>query len=250
MYLHLSVAVMLGVFVAKKSGGHLNPAVTLANCVYRRFPWQRLPIYTFAQVLGAMLGALVVYLNYSSAIDVFEGGVGIRTVSNMTTSTAGVFATYPVAFLSTRGQFFSEFLSSAILMFCLFALVDAGVGNMLPIFLVFLIFGLGSAFGWETGYAMNLARDFGPRLMSYFVGYGSEVFTSANSYSWVCFIPPVDYLLGTSHETCGCTNYGHQIPMVAPFAGTLFGGLLYDVFIHTGGRSPISTPWTRVSDAV
>lgn len=180
------VAVMLGVFVAKKSGGHLNPAVTLANCVYRRFPWNRLPIYAFAQLLGGMLGATVVYLNYISAIDVFEGGIDIRTVDNAATSTAGVFATYPVAFLSTRGQFFSEFLSSAILMFCLFALVDAGVGNMLPIFLVFLIYGLGASFGWETGYAMNMARDFGPRLVSYFVlGYGTEVFTFGNTYFWV-----------------------------------------------------------------
>lgn len=177
---------MLGAFVAKKSGGHLNPAVTLAHCVYRRFPWHKLPIYAFAQLLGAMLGALVVYFNYASAIDVFEGGVDIRTVEHAATSTAGVFATYPVPFLSTRGQFFSEFLSSAILMFCLFALVDAGVGNMMPIFLVFLMFGLGASFGWETGYAMNMARDFGPRLVSYFLGYGTGVFTFGNGYFWVC----------------------------------------------------------------
>lgn len=190
---------MLGVFVAKKSGGHLNPAVTLANCVYRRFPWHKLPIYAFAQVLGAMLGAMVVYLNYVSAIDVFEGGIDVRTVGHVATSTAGVFATYPVLFLSTKGQFFSEFLTSAILMFCLFALVDAGVGNMLPIFLVFLIYGLGSAFGWETGYAMNMARDFGPRLVSYSLGYGTGVFTFGNNYFWVCWLR-VFYAASVLHE--------------------------------------------------
>lgn len=181
---------MLGVFVAKRSGGHLNPAVTLANCVYRGLPWHKLPIYTLAQVLGAMMGALVVYANYVSAIDLLEGGSAIRTVGiDSATSTAGIFSTYPVAFLSTRGQFFSEFLSSAILMFSIFALVDAGLGNLMPLFLLFLIFGIGASFGWETGYAMNLARDFGPRLFCYFIGYGDAVFTAGGTYFWVCSLP-------------------------------------------------------------
>lgn len=243
---------MLGVFVAKKSGGHLNPAVTLANCVFRRFPWHKLPLYAFAQLLGGMMGAMVIYFNYISAIDMFEGGIDIRTVGNAATSTAGVFATYPEAFISTKGQFFSEFLSSAILMFCLFALVDAGVGNMLPIFLVFLIFGIGAAFGWETGYAMNMARDFGPRLVSYFLGYGTGVFTAGNNYFWVR-IPFTEKIF------CGTIKSGPtqppligniQIPIVAPFVGTLTGGLMYDIFVHTGGRSPIRTPWTQTFEAV
>lgn len=176
------VAVMMGVFVARRSGGHLNPAVTFANCVYRGFPWYKFPYYTVAQVLGAMLGAVVVYANYISAIDLIEGGSGIRTIN----ATAGVFSTYPVPFISTKQQFFSEFLASAILMFSIFSLVDAGLGNILPLFLLFLIFGIGAAFGWETGYAMNLARDFGPRLMCFFVGYGDAVFTASGSYFWVC----------------------------------------------------------------
>lgn len=180
------VAVMLGAFVAKKSGAHLNPAVTLANCVYRRFPWGKFPLYAIAQLLGAMLGALVVYTNYSQAIDVLEGGAGVRTVGiTSPTSSAGVFSTYPVPFLSSEGQFFSEFLSSAILMFCIFSLADAGLGNMVPLFLLFLVFGIGASFGWQTGYAMNLARDFGPRLVCYFVGWGSAVFTAGGTYFWV-----------------------------------------------------------------
>lgn len=179
---------MIGVFVAKKSGGHLNPAVTFANCVYRRFPWHKLPVYILAQLIGAMLGAAVVYTNYVAAIDLLEGGPGIRTVvPDSVTSTAGIFATYPVPFLGTSGQFFSEFLCSAILMFCIFALVDAGLGNMMPLFLLFLIFGIGASFGWETGYAMNMARDFGPRLVCSFIGYGDAVFTAGNTYFWVSY---------------------------------------------------------------
>lgn len=193
---------MLGVFVAKRSGGHLNPAITLANCVYRGLPWHKLPVYALAQILGAMLGAIVVYANYVSAIDLLEGGPGIRTVGiDSATSTAGVFSTYPVAFLSTRGQFFSEFLSSAILMFSVFSLVDAGLGNLMPLFLLFLIFGIGASFGWETGYAMNLARDFGPRLVCYFIGYGDAVFTAGGTYFWVRFLPILPHLVIRQSQT-------------------------------------------------
>lgn len=178
---------MLGVYVAGKSGGHLNPAVTLANCVYRKFPWRKFPVYLVAQVLGAMCAAAVVYGNYRSAIDVFEGH-GIRTVGGAT-STAGIFCTYPAAFLSTTGQFFSEFIASAILMFVIYALVDNGAGNLMPLCLFMLIFGLGACFGWETGYALNLARDFGPRLTSYMIGYGTDVWSAGNYYFWVCLNP-------------------------------------------------------------
>ena len=98
------------------------------------------------------------------------------------------------------------------------------------------------SFGWETGYAseymlgvkdwvtmcadwyaVNLARDFGPRLMSYAVGYGHEVWSAGGYYFW--------------------------IPLVAPFCGCIFGGFLYDVFIYTG-PSPINTPWFGPGDLI
>lgn len=175
---------MIGVYVAKKSGGHLNPAVTLSNCVFRGHPWHKFPIYFMAQLLGAMAGAFVVYFNYRLAIDNFEGGPGIRTVGG-NTSSAGVFCTYPAAFM-TRGQMFiSEFVASAILMFNIFAFVDAGAGDLIPLCLFFLIFGIGACFGWQTGYAINLARDFGPRLVSYILGYGNDVWSAGGYYFWV-----------------------------------------------------------------
>lgn len=208
---------MLGVYVGGKSGGHLNPAVTLANCLYRGHPWRKLPVYALAQLLGAMAGAAIVYGNYKSAFDAFEGGAGIRTVTGPT-ATAGVFCTYPAPFMTRTGMFFSEFVASSILMFCIFALADPnniGAGNLMPLCLFFLIFGIGACFGWETGYAINLARDFGPRLVSYMIGYGHEVWSAGGYYFW--------------------------IPMVAPFLGCAFGGFLYDVFIFTG-PSPINTP--------
>lgn len=178
---------MLGVYVAGKSGAHLNPAVTLANCVYRGHPWRKFPVYLFAQLLGAMAGAAIVYGNYKSAIDNFEGGSGIRTVTGPN-ATAGVFCTYPAAFMTRTGMFFSEVVASTILQFVIFAMADSnniGAGPLMPLGLFFLVFGIGACFGWETGYAINLARDFGPRLVTYMIGYGHEVWSAGQYYFWV-----------------------------------------------------------------
>ena len=182
------LGVMLGVYTAGISGAHLNPAVTLANCIFRKFPWRKFPIYMLAQTLGAMVASGVVYANYLSAINVYEGGPGIRTVPGYSeTATAGIFCTYPAPFMSKTGQFFSEFIASTLLMFLIYALKDdgnIGAGPLTPLGLFFIIFGIGACFGWETGYAINLARDFGPRLMSYFLGYGHEVWAAGNYYFW------------------------------------------------------------------
>lgn len=180
---------MFGVYVGGKSGGHLNPAVTFANCLYRGHPWRKLPVYALAQILGAMTGAAIVYANYRSAFDLYEGGPGIRTVGGPN-STAGIFCTYPQPFMTRTGMFFSEFIASAILQLAIFSLVDSdnlsGANiSLLPLALFFLIFGIGACFGWETGYAINLARDFGPRLVSYMIGYGSEVWSAGGYYFWV-----------------------------------------------------------------
>jgi aquaglyceroporin related protein len=177
---------MFGVYAAGCAGGHLNPAVTFANCVFRKFPWRKWPVYACAQVSGCFCGAAVIYGNYKSAIDVYEGGPNIRTVSGKH-PTAGVFCTYPQPFMSKTGQFFSEFIASSVLMFMIFVLKDdsnLGAGNLTPLMLFFLIFGIGATLGWETGYAINLARDFGPRLFTYFVGYGHEVWSAGNYYFW------------------------------------------------------------------
>lgn len=96
MSLPLHAAVASGVWVSGGiSGGHINPAVTIGFATMRDFPWRKVPGFVFAQMLGAFVGAAVVYGNYLGAIDLFEGG-GARTVTGAT-ATAGLFATYPVS---------------------------------------------------------------------------------------------------------------------------------------------------------
>ncbi|MCJ1390104.1 hypothetical protein MMC18_002962 [Xylographa bjoerkii] len=172
---------------APGGNGYLNPAITFTNCLFRQLPWRRFPIFCFAQFLGGFCAAGVVYANYISAINNIEGD-GIRTVPPSKTATAGIFCTYPQQFLPRASMFFSEFIASTLLMFVIFALKDdsnLGAGKLFPLMLFFLIFGLGACFGFETGYALNLARDFGPRLMSYAVGYGGEVWSAGGYYFWV-----------------------------------------------------------------
>lgn len=223
-----ALGVMLGIYIAGDSGGYLNPAITFSNCLYRGLPWRRFPIYLVAQFLGGFVSSGIVYGYYYYAIDAYEG-VGVRTVPPAKGATAGIFCTFPQTFMTTNAQFWAEVIETTMLMFGVLALQDmsnAGpVGDIkfLPVGLFFLIWGLGACFGFETGYAMNLARDLGPRLMSYIVGYGPEVWTAGNYYFWV--------------------------PIVAPFVGCAFGGFLYDVFIYTG-ESPINTPWMGIKRIV
>ena len=102
--------------------------------------------------------------------------------------------TYLQAFLTKTSQFFSEFVAATLLMFVMFALTDdsnpgmmgnSRAGIIFPLALFFLIFGHGVCFDWETGYAINLARDFGLRLVSYLVGYWYQVW-SAGGYCMSC----------------------------------------------------------------
>jgi aquaglyceroporin related protein len=108
---------------------------------------------------GGLVAAAIIYGNYVNDINAFEGH-GIRTVPPSPTATAGIFCTYPKAYMTKASMFFSEFIASAILMFVIFALKDdtnngvsRGGGNWFPLGLFFLIFGIGACFGVETGYA-------------------------------------------------------------------------------------------------
>ncbi|CAA7268799.1 unnamed protein product [Cyclocybe aegerita] len=171
------------------SGGHLNPAATLAMAVWRGFPWRKVPGYIFAQVLGALVGSAIVYGNYVEAIDIFEQGYRTR-------ATAGLFATYALDYMSSVSCFFVEFLGTFILIFIVLAATDkknnAPPGSLLPVTLFLALLGLGTALGMQTSYAFNPARDFGPRLMLTFAGYGRRLYTYRSQYwLWCPIIAPI-----------------------------------------------------------
>jgi MIP family channel proteins len=207
--IHLSwgLGVVFGIYAsAGVSGAHLNPAVTLALAAFRGFPWRKVPAYVLAQTAGAFAGAAVTYLTYREAFTAFDGGV--RQVVGEK-ATAGIFATYPQPFLSAfPGGFVDQVVGTALLMLGIFAISDrrnAGPATGGPVLVGALVVAIGMTFGFNAGYAINPARDLGPRVFTFLAGWGSEVFTAGGYWWWV--------------------------PIVAPCLGALLGGFAYDALI-------------------
>ena len=195
-------AVTKGIYVAGGvSGAHLNPAVTLAVAVRRQLAWAKVLPYFAAQIAGAFCGAATAFFVYREAFFAFDGGT--RQMD-----TAGIFATYPQSYLSTSGALLDQIVGTAILMLVISAIGDARnsvPGNVAPLAVGFLVMAIGMAFGLNAGYAINPARDLGPRLFTALAGWGGQVFTANNYYFWV--------------------------PIVGPLIGGPLGALVYDWFI-------------------
>ena len=202
------LAVTMGVYVAGGvSGAHLNPAVTLALAVHRGFPWSKVLPFWAAQVAGAFAGASVTFATYREAFDRFDHG--LRQVTGAQ-ATAGIFATYPQPFLSNvPGGLVDQVVGTALLLLVIFALGDARnqapEPKIAPLFVGGLVILIGMTFGYNAGYAINPARDLGPRLFTALAGWGGEVFRAGNAWWWV--------------------------PIVGPLLGGVVGGFVYDLFI-------------------
>lgn len=207
------LGVVMGCYVAAGvSGAHLNPAVTLALAVHRGFPWAKVVPYSLAQTAGAFVAAAVVYVTYAEAFTAFDGGT--RHVLGEL-GTAGIFATYPKPYLSTfPGGFVDQVVGTAILMGVILGITDsrnsAPPPGLVPFIVGLLVMGIGMAFGANSGYAINPARDFGPRLFTLVAGWGGEVFRAGNAWWWV--------------------------PIAGPLVGAVLGGWVYDAFV--GKRFP------------
>uniref|UniRef100_A0A8B9TGA6 Aquaporin-3 n=1 Tax=Anas platyrhynchos TaxID=8839 RepID=A0A8B9TGA6_ANAPL len=204
-------AVMLGILISGR--GHLNPAVTFAMCFLAWEPWIKLPIYALAQTLGAFLGAGIVFGFYYVAIWAFGNNQLYVTGQN---ATAGIFATYPSQHLNVVNGFFDQFIGTASLIVCVLAIVDP-YNNPVPMGLEaftvgFVVLLIGTSMGFNSGYAVNPARDFGPCLFTAIDGWGSEVLVS--QWWWV--------------------------PVVAPFLGAVAGVMVYQLM--TGYHDEPSPP--------
>ncbi|MGI9060476.1 MAG: MIP/aquaporin family protein [Ktedonobacteraceae bacterium] len=205
------LAVMLGIYVTGAiSGAHLNPAVTLGFAVRGKFAWNKVLPYWVAQILGAFVAAAILYFVYQGAINhsLAVAGAANHTTVGLTDPASGygwVFYTYPKAFVGTFGAFGDEFLGTALLVGLIFAIVDGRnqpvQANMNPFIIGLLIVAIGASMGLNTGYAINPARDFGPRL-------------------WIAIV--------SGGDSFAVNNYYFWIPIVAPLAGGVVGALIYD----------------------
>ncbi|MAJ38059.1 MAG: aquaporin [Flavobacteriaceae bacterium] len=196
-------AVFVGVFItAESSGAHLNPAVTLGLAVAGKFQWSMAGGYMLAQLGGAMLGSWLAYLLY---IDHYKATTDEDTVR-------GTFCTGP-AIRKFHNNFFSEAIGTFVLVFGVLFIVapkieidglevaNFGLGALdaLPVGILVWVIGIG--LGGTTGYAINPARDFGPRLVYQFLPRKNK--NADWPYAW--------------------------IPVLGPFTGAVVAGILFNV---------------------
>src|SRR3989442_12206333 len=187
------LAVTMGWYVcAGVTGRHLNPAVTIALAVHRRFPWKKVAPYSIAQIAGAFVASAVVFATYHEALTAFDGGV--RQVLGPQ-GTGGIWATYPRPFLSTfPGGFIDQIVGTALLVGVILGITDErnapAPTGLVPVVVGLLVLLIGATYGFNSGYAINPARDFGPRLFTAIAGWGGDVFRAGNAWWWVPIAAP------------------------------------------------------------
>lgn len=206
-FLTINITWSVGLFVAiivagKPFGGHFNPAVTITSLIThgrRNFKWYVFLGVILHQILGGFFAASCVYFQY---FDAFENARDSLNSTNFAIEFGGIFYTNPAPNLSLFNSFLVEFFASAVLLIGIYACIDPK--NNLPIYTMPLVLlGIGQAFGWQTGYAINPARDLGPRL-----------------YAWLMF--------GTEQVFYSPTgDLYFYIPIVGSIAGGIVGAFLY-----------------------
>jgi glycerol uptake facilitator protein len=231
------MAVTFGIYVAGGiSGAHINPAVTLAFATFRGFPWNKVPGYIIAQIAGAVAGAAVVYLNYRDAIQSFE--LASKITRDGGAGSIGIFVTGPAGYFGNYwGPVISEITGTAFLILFVFAVVDLmnlpPKANLAPLIIGLAVFAIGMSYGADSGYAINPARDLGPRIFAWLMGWGQAAFPGVqgnlHSYWWV--------------------------PIVAPCIGAIIGGIFYELGIsyvlrsrHTPDASGVESRGEVVED--
>ncbi|HEY3974621.1 MAG TPA: MIP/aquaporin family protein [Candidatus Sulfotelmatobacter sp.] len=196
------LAVTMGIYIAGKiSGAHLNPAVTLALAVFRGFPWRKVLPYCIAQTVGAFVAAALVFANYNPAFHQVDPNLD---------HTAGVFTTFPAFPAMPQAGFLDQFIGTGLLVLLIFAITDEfnvpPGANLAPLMIGLVVVAIGMSFGGMHGYAINPARDFGPRLFTVFAGFRNNGLTDGTRVWW--------------------------IPVVAPLLGGLAGAAVYDLGIR------------------
>ncbi|MFV9671277.1 aquaporin [Pantoea graminicola] len=214
------LAVSMAVYLtAGVSGAHLNPAVTVALCLFASFDGRKVLPYILAQVAGAFCAAALVYgLYYSLFFDYEQSHQMVRgTVQSL--DLAGIFSTYPNPHISVGQAFLVEMVITAVLMAVIMALTDDGNGvprgPMAPLLIGLLVAVIGGSMGPLTGFALNPARDFGPKLFAFIAGWGNVAFTGGKDIPYF-LVPVFGPLVGACLGAVGYrTLIGRYLPGIA-----------------------------------
>jgi glycerol uptake facilitator len=213
-----AMAVVFGVYVAGGiSGAHINPAVTLALAFKRQFPWSKALPYMAAQVIGAFVGAALVYLVYHNAIASFEATNNITRGAPDSNTTFSIFATFPAPYYNGGmiGPLIDQIVGTMFLVIFVFALTDtfnqAPRANLTPFLVGLAVAAIGMSYGANAGYAINPARDFGPRIFALLGGWGQVAFPGTVKGAFTAYF---------------------WVPIVGPFVGGVIGAYIYDFFIQ------------------
>ncbi|MQA04005.1 MAG: MIP family channel protein [Streptosporangiales bacterium] len=238
-------AVAFAIYVAGGvSGAHINPAVTLAFAVRRKFPWRKVGPYMLAQVVGAFAGAALVFLVYHDAIAAFEQA---SDPPGHSVATFSIFATFPAPYFDGGiwGPLIDQIVGTSFLVMFVVALIDRRnmevKANLGPLLIGLVVGAIGISFGANAGYAINPARDFGPRLFAWMAGWGDLALPGTSPGEFTAYF---------------------WIPIVGPLIGGVLGVLIYDLFIgnvlharelaertaETGRTTPTETEETAAGD--
>ena len=203
------LAVTIAIYTtASISGCHANPAVTLALACFRKFSWSKVLPYCVAQVFGGFLGAGIVYVLFSPVIDQFNMAHHLTRAGG---GAAGVFFTHPGLAITPMHAFQDQIIMTAFLVFGIFAITEqynemAPGANSGALIIGFLVATIGASMGYLEAWAINPARDLGPRLFCFVAGWSSSALPSPDNYWW--------------------------IPIIGPLLGGVVGGGAYQLLIH------------------
>jgi glycerol uptake facilitator protein len=181
------LAVTMGCYVAGKiTGAHLNPAVTVALAVFRGFPWRKVVPYSIAQIAGGFAAAGIVFWNYLPAFHKIDPNLD---------HTAGVFTTFPQFPEILSAGLLDQTIGTALLLLMIMALTDERNqppgANLTPVLVGATVVAIGMSFGGMHGYAINPARDLGPRLFTVAAGFRNNGLTDGGQVFWVPIVGPI-----------------------------------------------------------
>lgn len=204
------LGVALAIYVAGRvSGAHLNPAVTLALAVRRGFSWAKVVPFWGAQLVGAFAAALLMRAVYAEAIHSFD--------PHLTYKTQNLFATLPntAQGVGVGGGLLDQIVGTAILLLLIAAVTDtlnsSPGSNLAPVVIGLIVVAIGMAIGSNAGYAINPARDLGPRVAEFITGYKN---------AW-----------WAPNATGGRGSAYWWVPIVGPLVGGVIGIVIYDLFV-------------------